>query len=149
MWDVSCSSSTKSKVIMDDEDNYVIIVPVKKMLEMIENEWNRVYRIWHLFRVDFPVLKVWSKDQAKYAGFFSTFSHKKRKSCSKRVPKSDPFFVKFETRTLRISGPEKITEMDVTHFLKITKAPQRCHAPISTLAGLHKTFAIPNFSGQP
>ena len=114
MWDVSCSSSTKSKVIMDDEDNYVILVPVKKLLEMIENEWNRVYRIWHLFRVDFPVLKVWSKDQAKYAGFFSTFSHKNRKSCSKRVPKSGPFCVEFASRTLSFLVPEKIIEMVVT-----------------------------------
>ena len=72
---------------MDDEDNYVIIVPVKKMLEMIENEWNRVYRIWHLFRVDFLVLKVWSKDQAKYAGFFSTFSHTKRSKSDHENPR--------------------------------------------------------------
>ena len=132
---------------MDDEDNYVILVPVKKLFEMIENEWNRVYRIWHLFRVDFLVLKVWSKAQAKYAGFFSTFLHKNRKSCSKMVPKSDPFCVEFASRTLRISGPEKITEMDVTHFLKITKAPQRCHAPISMLAGLQETFKITKISG--
>ena len=118
------------------------------MLQAIKKERNRVYRISHLFRVDFPVLKVWSKDQAKYAGFFSTFSHKKRKSCSKRVPKSGPFCVEFASRTLRISGPEKITEMDVTHFLKITKAPQRCHAPISMLAGMHKTFKITKISGQ-